>query len=61
MKIVSFFLAILTVTLPVTGWAAAKPIPNPPALDATSYYLVDFDSGQVLAEKDPDKHIEPAR
>ncbi|MDH3388161.1 MAG: D-alanyl-D-alanine carboxypeptidase [Gammaproteobacteria bacterium] len=60
MKIVSFFLAILTVTLPVTGWAAAKPIPNPPALDATSYYLVDFDSGQVLAEKDPDKHIEPA-
>ena len=60
MKIVSLFVAILTVLFSGSGWAAAKPIPNPPELDATSYYLVDFDSGRVLAEKDPDKHIEPA-
>ncbi|MDH3218310.1 MAG: D-alanyl-D-alanine carboxypeptidase [Gammaproteobacteria bacterium] len=60
MNIFSFILAILTITLPVTGWTAAKPIPNPPALDATSYFLVDYDSGRVLAEKDPDRHIEPA-
>ena len=60
MKIVSLFVAILTALFSGSGWAAAKPIPNPPELDATSYYLVDFDSGRVLAEKDPDKHIEPA-
>ncbi len=60
MKIVSLFVAILTVMFSGSGWAAAKPIPNPPELDATSYFLIDFDSGRVLAEKDPDKHIEPA-
>jgi len=60
MKIVSLFLGILAVVFSGSGWAAAKPIPNPPALNATSYFLVDFDSGRVLAEKDPDKHIEPA-
>ena len=43
-----------------SSWAAAKPIPDPPTLNATSYFLVDFDSGRVLAEKNPDDHIEPA-
>ena len=60
MKIVSLFLGILAVVFSGSGWAAAKPIPNPPELNATSYFLIDFDSGRVLAEKDPDKHIEPA-
>ncbi len=60
MKIVSLFLGILAVVFSGSGWAAAKPIPDPPALNATSYFLVDFDSGRVLAEKDPDKHVEPA-
>ena len=60
MKIVSLLLGILAVVFSGSGWAAAKPIPNPPALNASSYFLVDFDSGRVLAEKDPDKHIEPA-
>ncbi|MDH3763862.1 MAG: D-alanyl-D-alanine carboxypeptidase [Gammaproteobacteria bacterium] len=60
MKIVSLFLAVLTVVFSASSWAAAKPIPNPPALNSSSYFLVDFDSGRVLAEKDPDKHIEPA-
>ncbi len=41
-------------------FAAAKPIPIPPALKADSFYLVDFQSGRVLAEKDPDKRVEPA-
>jgi len=39
---------------------AAKPIPDPPSLKADSFYLVDFASGRVLAEKDPDKAVEPA-
>ena len=41
-------------------FAAPKPIPDPPSINADSYYLVDFESGRVLAEKDPDKHVEPA-
>jgi D-alanyl-D-alanine carboxypeptidase (penicillin-binding protein 5/6) len=41
-------------------WATPKPIPDPPLLDADSYFLMDFDSGRILAEKDPDQHIEPA-
>ena len=60
MKIVSLFICLLAALYSVTGWAAAKPIPDPPALNATSYFLVDFDSGRVLAEKNPDDHVEPA-
>ena len=41
-------------------FAAPKPIPDPPSINADSFYLVDFESGRVLAEKDPDKHVEPA-
>ncbi len=41
-------------------FAAAKPIPNPPSIKADSFYLVDFESGRVLAEKDADKPVEPA-
>ena len=41
-------------------WAAPKPIPDPPPLDAVSYFLMDFDSGRVLAEKNADQRVEPA-
>lgn len=60
MKIVSLFFTLLALLWSASGLAAAKPIPDPPALNATSYILVDFDSGRVLAEKNPDDHIEPA-
>jgi len=60
MKLVSLFFSLLALLLPMALWAAAKPIPNPPELDASSYFLIDFDSGQVLAEKNPDEQVEPA-
>ena len=60
MKIFATVSTLLAVLFSAPGWGAAKPIPNPPSLNATSFFLVDFDSGRVLAEKDPDKHIEPA-
>jgi D-alanyl-D-alanine carboxypeptidase (penicillin-binding protein 5/6) len=60
MKIISLFFTLLALLWSTSGWAAAKPIPDPPALNSTSYILVDFDSGRVLAEKNPDDHIEPA-
>ncbi|HJS91369.1 MAG TPA: D-alanyl-D-alanine carboxypeptidase family protein [Steroidobacteraceae bacterium] len=37
--------------------AAAMPLPQPPALDAGSYILVDFQSGQVLAQKNADARL----
>jgi D-alanyl-D-alanine carboxypeptidase (penicillin-binding protein 5/6) len=32
----------------------------PPKLDASSYYLMDFDSGQVLVEHNADERLSPA-
>jgi D-alanyl-D-alanine carboxypeptidase (penicillin-binding protein 5/6) len=60
MKTSSFLLVALTLVISASAWAATKPIPNPPTLNADSFYLVDFDSGQVLAEKEADKRVEPA-
>ena len=60
MKRVSLLFGLLALLIPALSWAAAKPIPDPPDLDATSYFLVDFDSGKVLAEKNPDEAVEPA-
>jgi len=60
MKSVSILFCLLVLLTPAAIWAAAKPIPNPPALDASSYFLIDFDSGRVLAEKNPDDPVEPA-
>ena len=60
MKRVSLLFGLLVLLIPTLNWAAAKPIPDPPELDATSYFLVDFDSGKVLAEKNPDEAVEPA-
>ncbi|RMD69129.1 MAG: D-alanyl-D-alanine carboxypeptidase, partial [Gammaproteobacteria bacterium] len=45
-------------------WGAAafalQATPEPPLLDARAYALMDFHSGQFLAEKDADTPIEPA-
>jgi len=41
-------------------FAAAKPIPKAPEIAATGYILMDFSSGKILAEKNPDKKVEPA-
>ncbi len=57
---VAIFFSLLVYLYSVHSFAAAKPIPDPPALKAESFYLVDFESGRVLAEKDPDKRVEPA-
>ena len=48
-----------------TGPAAAAPatptpVPQPPALAARSYIVIDHDSGRVLAALDPDSRQEPA-
>ncbi len=34
--------------------------PNPPAIAASSYFLQDFNSGRILAQKEADKKVAPA-
>ncbi len=47
-----------------TGHALADspsvPTPPPPSVGAPSYILMDFDSGHVLSDRDPDEQREPA-
>ena len=38
----------------------ASPIPQPPAVEARAYILIDHDSGRVLAEEHADDRMEPA-
>lgn len=51
-------LVLLALAVPVS--ANALPIPEPPRFEADSYILVDFHSGQTLAEHAPRKRVEPA-
>lgn len=56
---------ILLITLNFLAAAAVSaatpmPIPAPPELGVKAYVLVDFDTGQVLAEKDAGMRAEPA-
>lgn len=40
--------------------SAQPPVPDPPTIAAESYVLMDFESGQILAQRNPDARIEPA-
>ena len=52
-------LALTVVAL--TSFAAVRAqAPSAPELGATSYVLVDFHSGETIAEKQPDLRVEPA-
>src|SRR5690349_5442390 len=54
-------LALLAICLmPAFSMGAATPVPKPPAIDARSYILLDYDSGRVLADQQPDARVEPA-
>ncbi len=57
-KNIFFLFASLLYT--TAALSAPKPIPKAPSINADSFYLIDFDSGVVLAEKDADKKVEPA-
>lgn len=57
-QIVAF--GVLLVTLMRFASAAGMPTPAAPSFNAKSYALLDVQSGQFIATKDPDEHIEPA-
>jgi D-alanyl-D-alanine carboxypeptidase (penicillin-binding protein 5/6) len=51
---------LLTAALAVAAPATAPPLASPPAIEARSWVLVDFGSGQSLAESNADQRVEPA-
>lgn len=63
-----FLLISIAVALPLAVMAQSPtpdpprglPIPAPPSLSANSYILMDFNSGDVLVESNPDMRVEPA-
>jgi D-alanyl-D-alanine carboxypeptidase (penicillin-binding protein 5/6) len=52
------FAAVAALLFPLA--ATALPLPDPPSLQARSYLLYDYDSGQALAAKEPTLRVEPA-
>ena len=57
----SRILAVFTLLLVSSNLQAiTKPIPKAPELAAESFILMDFASGRILAQKEPDKRVEPA-
>ena len=46
--------------LPLAGSANSALVPTPPAINADSYLLVDFDTGAVLVEHNPELQLPPA-
>ena len=55
-----FPFAALLLLLPALALADAPPVPPPPAIQATTWVLIDQASGQVIAAHDADRSVEPA-
>ncbi|MAV68333.1 MAG: serine-type D-Ala-D-Ala carboxypeptidase [Cellvibrionales bacterium TMED122] len=48
------------VLLPSVVLANTALVPSPPSINADSYFLVDFDTGAVMVEHNPDLQLPPA-
>jgi len=46
--------------MPLIGMANSGLVPSPPAINADSYLLIDFDTGEVLVEHNADVQLPPA-
>lgn len=58
--VVLFSVLVLAALLQTVSAASNILIPAPPAVAGSSYFLMDFNSGRVLVEKDADKKLPPA-
>ncbi len=47
-------------TFASAGAAVAAKIPDPPDVEARSYVVMDFASGEILASREPHQRVEPA-
>ena len=51
---------LLALLLAAYSFAADVPVPAPPQIGATSYQLIDYSSGRIVAEANADEPVEPA-
>ncbi|HEX22527.1 MAG TPA: D-alanyl-D-alanine carboxypeptidase [Chromatiales bacterium] len=58
-RLIAVFLCLFLISL-ASAANSATLIPAAPKIKAKGYLLIDFHSGQVLAEKNADKRLEPA-
>jgi len=59
-RMTRLFIGILLLILAADLSAAPRPIPKPPSVAAEGYLILDFNSGQVIAESKADQRMEPA-
>jgi D-alanyl-D-alanine carboxypeptidase (penicillin-binding protein 5/6) len=59
MKKMNRFVVAAAFALPAVSFAAAF-VPPVPQIAGKAYYLLDYNSGQPLAQQDPDARVEPA-
>lgn len=63
LKVATLLSCLAIIGMPVLAQEQSQPdamIPSPPALAATSWLLIDADSGEVLASHDVDQPLPPA-
>ena len=60
LKIVAWKVMALTIAALASVAIVQAQVPSAPELGATSYVLVDFHSGETIAEKQPNLQVEPA-
>lgn len=60
MYFIKSYIAILLLGLATIAQAAPSIIPSPPKLIATGYALMDYQSGQIIAESNAEGRMEPA-
>ncbi|MDE1711289.1 D-alanyl-D-alanine carboxypeptidase (plasmid) [Chromobacterium amazonense] len=60
MKTITSALVAAALALPSFGFASTAFVPPAPEIAGKAYYLIDYNSQQVLAARDPDSRIEPA-
>jgi D-alanyl-D-alanine carboxypeptidase (penicillin-binding protein 5/6) len=53
-------LFVLLVSLPGTAAPLQMPTPEPPHFNASSFILMDYDSGQIIAERNAREPVDPA-
>ena len=58
----SYFKLVILAILPILSVVHAQDydVPSQPNLDAISFIMIDFDTGKVLAEKNPDQRLQVA-
>lgn len=57
---VLIFIVSFIVAVSALAQAPSPSVPAPPSGNASSYILMDYNSGRVLAEHNPDEQVEPA-